>query len=147
MSHMPTFDAKAVNDYLNDMLSILQRLERLGSDLLTHSGPSNLELSNQAVHNMSAHHASNEGISGMYGASGVPGYAEVSSLNTGSGQGQYNVTPMPASGMQQVANAALYDAGFKTQKEIEEEELVQWASLKSRQEQFVTTYGGYFGSL
>lgn len=147
MSHMPTFDSKAVNDYLNDMLSILQRLERLGSDLLTSSGPSELELSNQAVHNMNLQQASSDGMAGMYGAGGVPGYAEASSLSVGAGQGQYNVTPMPPPGIQQVANAALYDSGFKTQKEIEEEELVQWASLKSRQEQFVTTYGGYFGSL
>lgn len=42
-----------------------------------------------------------------------------------------------------LAGIAAYATGGRSQEEIEEEELVQWASLKEHQERFVMKHEGY----
>lgn len=53
----------------------------------------------------------------------------------GAQQGQYQ--PGNMAGMGQ----------YRSQEDIEEEELIQWASLKEHQERFVMKHEGYLGSL
>ena len=52
--------------------------------------------------------------------------------------------PMPQGPMPS-ALAGIDTYAGKSQEEIEEEELVQWASLREHQERFVTKHEGYLG--
>lgn len=75
----------------------------------------------------------------MYGGDPSWNPENVPMQQYGQGQGQMPQGPLPS------ALAGIDAFAGKTQEEIEEEELVQWASLREHQERFVTKHEGYLG--
>ena len=112
---MPTLDNDEVQEYLRGFIDILAKLERIGSSLLRGGDP-----------DFSPHTYAQD--QDQY-QNGGP-YQAGQQMPQGQGQGEGRL-------------AGINAYAGRTQEEIEEEELVHWASLKEHQERFLMKQEGY----